>query len=73
MMSLAMRSSGFCSSPWTLSAPVPPRAPESGPLATALAMYLQAVWMSLTSAISSALPSSLRCCSMMNLDSVVRR
>ena len=44
----------------------------SAPRATALAMYLHAVWMSLTSAISSAPPSSLRCSSMMNFDSVVR-
>ena len=72
MMSLAMTSSGFCSSPCTLTLPAEPRAPVSAPRATALAMYLHAVWMSLTSAISSAPPSSLRCSSMMNFDSVVR-
>ena len=73
MMSLLIMSSGFCSSPWTLMFPVDPRMPVSGPLATALAMYLHAVWMSLTSAINSAPPESLRCSSMMNLERVERR
>src|ERR1022692_1913714 len=59
--SLLMRSSFFCTSPWTFSTPALPRAPTSAPRLTWLLMIFTAVATALSSPEKSPVEPGCRC------------